>query len=119
MSRRSSAACRSPFRRHFLPLLSNSNRNRQNLAFVVLRCQLPADSARLPVKMTSYRYEEKNYAVVPINADGSIDVRIVGSTDAIDVDIEKISTNDKLDVHLKSAETYSLNYAGPIEVKIK
>ena len=78
-----------------------------------------ADSAHLPVKMTSSRYEEKNYAIVPINADGSIDVRIVGSTDVIDVDIEKISTNDKLDVHLKSAETYSLNYAGPIEVKIK
>jgi hypothetical protein len=77
------------------------------------------DTTRLPVKMASSRDEEKNYAVVPINADGSIDVRIVGSTEVIDVDIEKISTDEKLDVHLKSAETYSLNYAGPIEVKIK
>jgi hypothetical protein len=77
-----------------------------------------ADSKILPVKMASSR-NKANYAVVPVNADGSIDVRIVGSTDAIDVNVERISTNDKLDVHLKSAEIYSLNYAGPIEVKIK
>lgn len=77
------------------------------------------NAAPPPVKMTSTRYEEKGFAVVPVNADGSIDVRIIGSSEPIDVDIERISTSEKLNVHLKSAETYSLNYAGPLEVKVK
>jgi hypothetical protein len=89
-----------------------------NLSEMKDRAAVP-EATRLPVKMASSRYEKKNYAVVPINADGSIDVRIVGSTEIIDVDIERVSTSEKLDVHLKSAETYSLNYAGPLEVKIK
>ena len=58
-----------------------------------------------------------NYGLVPLNEDGSINVRL-SSSDQIDVNITDISTSDKLNVHLKSSDSYSLNYAGPIDVKM-
>lgn len=58
-----------------------------------------------------------NYGLVPLNEDGSINVRL-NSSGEIDVNITDISTSDKLNVHLKSSDSYSLNYAGPLEVEM-
>jgi hypothetical protein len=56
-------------------------------------------------------------AIVPLNPDGSIDVRVKGVDDVIDVNIEEIDTYDKLNVHIKSADNYALQNAGPVKVK--
>ncbi len=58
-----------------------------------------------------------NYGLVPLNEDGSINVKLINSGE-IDVNITDISTSDKLNVHLKSSDSYSLNYAGPIDVEM-
>ena len=58
-----------------------------------------------------------NYGLVPLNEDGSINVKLINSNE-IDVNITEISTSDPLNVHLQSSDSYSLNYAGPIEVEM-
>lgn len=68
--------------------------------------QAQFETNKLPAKFASLNAANKNFAIVPVNEDGSIDVRIKSSMETIDVNIE-------------SADSYSLNYAGPIEVKIK
>lgn len=74
---------------------------------------------KLSAKFASWNSIDKSFAIVPVNADGSIDVRIKSSMETINVNIDKISTSDKLNVHLKSSDSYSLNYAGPLEIKTK
>ena len=74
---------------------------------------------KLSAKFASWDSTIKDFAIVPVNDDGSIDVRIKGSAETLDVNIEEVSTSDKLNVNLKSSDSYSLNYTGPIEVKIK
>lgn len=59
-----------------------------------------------------------NFALVPVNEDGSINVKVLEVSNTLDVNIEDISTSDKLNIHLKSSDSYSLNYAGPIEVEV-
>lgn len=48
--------------------------------------------------------EYKNYVSVPLNADGSMNVKII---------------NNKIDVNIESCSPTAFYYAEPIEVKIK
>lgn len=72
-----------------------------------------ADSALQTMPSTN-----EGYALVPINEDGSINVRVqsINDLETIDVNIDDISTSDKLNVNISSSNSYSLQYAGPIEV---
>lgn len=71
-----------------------------------------------------------NYGLVPLNADGSINVKLIAS-DEIDVNIVDINTNDELDVNIVGVETSDeldvnidevgggyLSSGGPIPVEI-
>lgn len=69
-------------------------------------CDNHSESSNSIARFASMHSLESRYAVVPINEDGSIDVRIKSSLNTIDVNIE-------------SSDPYSLTYAGPIDVKIK
>lgn len=66
------------------------------------------ETDRVRTKFASVNYAAGNFAIVPVNEDGSIDVNL-----------SDISTHKKLNIHLKSADTWSLDDAGPIDVKIK
>ena len=57
-----------------------------------------------------------NYKLVPVNEDGSINVRLTPSQ-TIDVNIENISTSDQLDVNITEVGGY--NTWGALPVKIK
>jgi hypothetical protein len=46
-----------------------------------------------------------NYGLVPLNADGTIDVNIKSSS--------------TMDVNIESCSSYAFQYAGPMEVKVK
>ena len=89
------------------------------------------------------RKGETAFAWVPVNEDGSVDVRIksaaevlevdiedisttdelevtleeINTSDLLKVDIKEINTSDKLDVNIESARSYSLQNAGPIKIK--
>jgi len=56
-------------------------------------------------------------ATIPVNDDGSINVKIV-SSDVIDVNIENISTRDKLNVNISELGGGFVRYNGPLNVKI-
>jgi hypothetical protein len=74
-----------------------------------------ADSALQPMPSTT-----EGYALVPINEDGSINVRVqsINDLETIDVNIDDISTSDKPNVNISSSSSYSLQYAGPLEVEV-
>ncbi|GAA4274086.1 hypothetical protein U6A24_00895 [Aquimarina gracilis] len=72
-----------------------------------------------------------NYGIVPVNSDGSINVRLI-STDEISVNIKSIDTYDKLKVDLNSISTDDeldinidevggrfVSNGGPIKVKLQ
>ncbi|WP_025741159.1 hypothetical protein [Aquimarina pacifica] len=72
-----------------------------------------------------------SYGIIPINADGSINVRI-NNTDEINVNIKNIDTYDKLKIDLATISTSdelpvnideiggsSVSSGGPIKVKIQ
>ncbi|UII29709.1 hypothetical protein LVD17_15525 [Fulvivirga ulvae] len=69
-----------------------------------------ADDLKEPVQLV----ENQKYGLVPVNADGSITVRL---SDKVDVNLIDINTSDKLNIHLKSSDSYSLKNAGPLEVR--
>lgn len=58
-----------------------------------------------------------NYGLVPLNDDGSINVRL-SSYDEIDVNITDISTSDKLNVNVKEVDTHAFIYCTvPVEIE--
>ena len=58
-----------------------------------------------------------NYGLVPLNADGSIDVSIKSNSSTMDVNIVDISTSDELDVNIDEVGGFST--FGTIPVKVK
>jgi|TARA_R110000850_G_C9615428_1_gene430315 hypothetical protein len=62
-------------------------------------------------------YNSQNYGLVPLNEDGTISVQLAPNS-TIDVNIESINTRDKLNVNIKSSDSYSLQYAGPLNVEV-
>ena len=58
-----------------------------------------------------------NYGLVPLNADGSIDVNIKSNSSTMDVNIVDISTSDELDVNIDEVGGYSNYGIVPVEVK--
>lgn len=58
-----------------------------------------------------------NYGLVPLNADGSIDVNLKSANSTIDVDIVDISTSDELDVNIEEVGGYSTYGTIPVKVK--
>ncbi|HAA11277.1 MAG TPA: hypothetical protein DCE41_06065 [Cytophagales bacterium] len=72
-----------------------------------------------------------NYALVPVNEDGSINVRL-SAMDELDVNITGVSTFDELDVNLVGVDTWdelsvnldeiggsSVSSGGPIRVEVE
>jgi hypothetical protein len=59
-----------------------------------------------------------NTAVVPINEDGSITVRL-SNAETLDVNISRISTMDELDVNIEEIGGGFLSHGGPIPVTIE
>ena len=58
-----------------------------------------------------------NYSLVPLNADGSIDVNIKSNSSTMDVNIVDISTSDELYVNIDEVGGFST--FGTVPVKIK
>jgi hypothetical protein len=58
-----------------------------------------------------------NYALVPLNADGSIDVNLKSSSSTIEVDLVEISTKDELEVNIEEVGGYDT--FGTIPVKVR
>lgn len=58
-----------------------------------------------------------NYGLVPLNADGSIDVNIKSYSSTMDVDIVDISTSDELDVNIDEVGGYSTYGTVPVQVE--
>lgn len=59
----------------------------------------------------------KNYGLVPLNKDGSIDVNIKSTTSEMDVNISDISTRKTLEVNIEEVGGYSTYGKVPVEVK--
>ena len=59
----------------------------------------------------------KNYGLVPINADGTINVNIKSSSE-MDVNISNISTSDELDVNIDEVGGGYVSHGGPIKVDV-
>lgn len=64
---------------------------------------IPKAYANKPLKNQQHLLPNKNYGLIPVNADGTIDVNIKSST-TMDVDIAEISTWDKMRVVIKENE---------------
>ena len=58
---------------------------------------IPTAYAKTPVKSETNVLNAKNYGLIPVNADGTIDVNIK-STEKMDVNIASITSYDKLRV---------------------
>jgi hypothetical protein len=58
----------------------------------------------------------QNYALAPLNADGSIDVNIKNAS-PIDVDVVDVSTTDKLKVDIDEVGGFSTFGTVPVKVK--
>jgi hypothetical protein len=61
-------------------------------------------------------FDSGKYMLVPVNADGSINVNIIKG-DELDVNIKSISTNDELDVNID--EVGGFPTMGTVPVKMK
>ena len=61
---------------------------------------------------------DSNYAVVPVNADGSINVTLKAAT-PMDVNLVRISTNDDLDVNVNVEKIGGRYVYGEIPVTVK
>lgn len=59
---------------------------------------------------------EVNYGLVPLNADGTIDVNIKTSSSTIEVDIEDISTSDELHVNIDEVGGSSVYGRIPVDL---
>jgi hypothetical protein len=64
---------------------------------------MPKAYANEPLKNQQNLLPNKNYGLIPVNTDGTIDVNIKSSS-TMDVNIESISTRDKMRVIIKSNE---------------
>ena len=59
----------------------------------------------------------KNYGLVPINADGTINVNIKSSSE-MDVNISNITTSDELDINIDEVGGGYVSHGGPIKVDV-
>ncbi|WP_185144778.1 hypothetical protein [Chryseobacterium sp. SC28] len=66
---------------------------------------MPKAYANEPLKNEIRLLPNKNYGLIPVNPDGSIDVNIKSST--------------TMDVNIESCDSYALQYAGPMKVDIR
>lgn len=66
---------------------------------------MPKAYANEPLKNQPNLLSNKNYGLIPVNADGTIDVNIKSSS--------------TMDVNIESCDSYALQYAGPIKVDIR
>lgn len=60
-----------------------------------------------------------NYAIVPLNSDGSIDVNVKSISSEMDVNITGISTKDELDVNIDEVGGGYVSHGGPISVEVE
>jgi hypothetical protein len=58
-----------------------------------------------------------NYGLVPLNADGSIDVNIKSNSSTMDVNIVDINTREELEVNIEEVGGYSTYGTVPVKVK--
>ncbi len=70
-----------------------------------------------PLKTQPNKFSNINYGLIPINADGTIDVNIKSSSE-MDVNISNISTDDELDVNIDEIGGGYVSYGGPIKVDV-
>lgn len=59
-----------------------------------------------------------HYGLVPLNADGSIDVNIKSNSSEMDVNIVDISTSDKLNVNVEEVDAFAFSFC-TVPVKVK
>jgi hypothetical protein len=59
----------------------------------------------------------KNYGLVPINKDGSIDVNIKSTSSEMDVNISDISTRKTLGVNIEEVGGYFVYGKVPVQIK--
>lgn len=87
-----------------------------SLTIIVLRDVDIIPSAYANSSETNIK-SKMNYGLVPLNADGSIDVNIKSNSSTIDVNIVDISTSDELDVNIDEVGGYSTYGTVPVEVQ--
>lgn len=78
---------------------------------------IPKAYANESLELPSDLLPNKNYAVIPVNADGSIDVNLKSSS-VIDINISRISTRDELDINIDEIGGGFVPYGGPIKVNV-
>lgn len=78
---------------------------------------IPKAYANEPLKTQPNLLPNKNYGLIPVNADGTIDVNIKSSSE-MDVNISNISTSDELDVNIDEIGGGFVSYGGPIKVDV-
>ena len=78
---------------------------------------MPKAYANEPLKNEQKLLPNKNYGLIPVNADGSIDVNIKSSSE-MDVNISNISTSDELDVNIDEIGGGFVSHGGPIKVDV-
>ena len=78
---------------------------------------MPKAYAKESLKNEPDLLPNKNYGLIPVNADGTIDVNIKSSSE-MDVNITGISTSDELDVNIDEIGGGYVSYGGPISVEI-
>ena len=59
-----------------------------------------------------------NYGLVPLNADGTIDVNIKSSSYNVKVEVADITTYDKLNINIEDVDSYAFSSC-TVPVKIK
>jgi hypothetical protein len=94
-------------------MLKNDLFTKSILAVIALNLSVLSVSTLFPAAKHSV-----NTALVPINEDGSITVRL-SNTETLDVNISRISTFDELDVNIEEIGGGFLSRGGPIPVEIK
>ncbi|GAB4329143.1 MAG: hypothetical protein OHK0038_03150 [Flammeovirgaceae bacterium] len=57
------------------------------------------------------------FALVPVNEDGSINVVVKGSSNVIQVDISKISTTNELEVDIREVSNQTIGDKIPVQLK--
>jgi hypothetical protein len=73
-------------------------------------------SQKIPFQKANFS-PSSQFALVPVNEDGSINVVIKGSTNVMQVDISKISTTNELEVDIREVNNRSVYDKIPVEMK--
>lgn len=92
----------------------------QNQALIHQLKQVQSQQSLAPVSQVKYSADQQKagrYAIVPVNEDGSIDIRIKSGIETMDVNIRDISSGAELNVDLERIGGSYVSGKLPVEMK--